>query len=125
MEFTFWKELLDYGGMVVIAIGMFWWLIKVDIPKRERRHTEDRKAILLAFKEERTEMLAAFKEDRNEIIDNQNKIKSAISSGSRTCAVNRNLGMVQFLMEHDEMSFETASAKILEYWKQNGIVLEA
>ena len=125
MEFTFWKELIDYGGMAVIAIGMFWWLIKIDIPRREKRHAEDRAALLMAFKEERTDILTTFKEDRNEIIGNQDKIMIAISNGAKTCAVNRNLGMVQFLMEHDEMSFEVASTKILTYWKQNGIVLEA
>lgn len=125
MELSFLKEFIDYGGMFVIAIGMFWWLVRIDIPKRERRFERQTEAMLKAFKEERETMLKAFSIDREEILRKLEAINVALTQNAKTCAVNRSLGMVQYLMDKDSnLTFESASLKVREYWKLNGVSID-
>lgn len=126
MDFGLIKSLVDYGGMFVIAIGMFIWLVRVDIPKRERRFERQQTATLVAFALDRKELLEAFKEDRASIMDKLETLNKALFRSAHTCAINRSLGMAQFLMEKDRnLTFERASLKVREHWRVNGIDLSS
>lgn len=118
------KNFIDYGGMFVIALVFIWWILKVDIPKRERRFEKQTQQLLDAFKGEREEMLTAFREDRSQILSKLEKINSSLIVSSRTCAVNRSMGLVQYLMDKDSnLTFDQASTKVREFWKINGVDL--
>lgn len=124
MDLSIIKALIDYGGMFVIAIGMFMWLVRVDIPKRERRFERQQAATLEAFALERKELLQAFNDDRRAILEKLESINVSIANSSHVCATNRSMNMVQHLMEKDSnLTFDAASSKVREYWRINGIQL--
>lgn len=132
MELNMWKQFVDYGGMFLVALVFIGWILRIDIPAREKRIKEqveefkrERQELLNAFKEERAALLNAFKDDRDAITHEMQEINKSIMSSSRTCAITRSLGMVQYLMEKDSsLSFDSAANKVSEYWKLNGVNLE-
>lgn len=124
MDTVFWKSLLDYGVVAVLAVVMFLWLIRVDIPKRERRAERQLDKVLEAHEKSINKLIEEFARDRGELLNKLEAINVAVINSSRTCAVNRSLGMVQYLMEKENLTFEQASIKVREHWKLNGIKLD-
>lgn len=126
MDFTILKDFIDYGGMFVIAIGAFWWVLKVDIPKRESRFERQQESERKWHKEDRDILFKTFNTEHQEILEQLRNLSQSMLLSSKTCAVNRSLGMIEYLMSHETgVDFDLASRKVREYWKLNGIDLKS
>jgi len=60
-------ELLKFGVSGTIAVAFVYWLLKIDIPQREKRHAREREDWLAAFREDRRALLEEFRQDRKEL----------------------------------------------------------